>query len=466
MCYDRVGCFSNASPFFSHQRPLNLLPQSPDSVHTKFRLFTRESRTHYTALDARHPDHFSSLWPNYKGSRPTKIICHGFLDNVDINDWMNVMKDELLTNSDFNVIIVDWSGGNFAPYTQATGNTRLVGAQIWDLIKTIMDATKQPAADFHIIGHSLGAHIAGYAGERTPGLGRITGMDPAGPYFEDTDPAVRLDITDAVFVDNIHSDAKPILQLGLGMKQAIGHADYYPNMGYDQPGCENGPVTQVLENGIVGGSQEYVACNHLRSWKFFTESINSQCPFMAYPCNKEDDFADGTCQHCTPSTCGRMGFYANQTVPTTPTKYFLTTGDHAPFCQYHVQLIVHLTSHHTAERGTMKVMLYGDKGSSGWMTLNEDPKEFHPGDVHRFTIGLTSDIGHVKSVEFGWHHMSDVTNPFKWNVLGLRHPTLKLDQLDVNQLETGSQKKLCVGQGQIKEVETDDTLTFHSVCPE
>jgi predicted alpha/beta hydrolase len=27
----------------------------------------------------------------------------------------------------------------------------------------------------HIIGHSLGAHIAGYAGDRTPNLGRITG---------------------------------------------------------------------------------------------------------------------------------------------------------------------------------------------------------------------------------------------------------------------------------------------------
>jgi len=31
--------------------------------------------------------------------------------------------------------------------------------------------------DIHVIGHSLGAHIAGYAGARTRNLGRITGKN-------------------------------------------------------------------------------------------------------------------------------------------------------------------------------------------------------------------------------------------------------------------------------------------------
>ena len=48
------------------------------------------------------------------------------------------MKDAFLLNDDVNVIITDWSGGNLPPYVQATANTRVVGAQIADLINTII----------------------------------------------------------------------------------------------------------------------------------------------------------------------------------------------------------------------------------------------------------------------------------------------------------------------------------------
>lgn len=68
--------------------------------------------------------------------------------------------------------------------------------------------------DVHIIGHSLGAHTAGYAGERIEGLGRITGLDPAEPYFQGMPGKVRLDTTDAKLVDVIHTDGTSIFLLG------------------------------------------------------------------------------------------------------------------------------------------------------------------------------------------------------------------------------------------------------------
>ena len=43
------------------------------------------------------------------------------------------------------------------------------------------------------------------------------GLDPAEPYFQYTDPAVRLDPTDATFVDVLHTDGESILALGIAL---------------------------------------------------------------------------------------------------------------------------------------------------------------------------------------------------------------------------------------------------------
>lgn len=64
----------------------------------------------------------------------------------------------------------------------------------------------------HLIGHSLGSHIAGFAGKTYLTLmksrvGRISSLDPAGPCFSNVDPQLRLSKEDADFVDVIHTDA-------------------------------------------------------------------------------------------------------------------------------------------------------------------------------------------------------------------------------------------------------------------
>lgn len=64
-------------------------------------------------------------------------------------------------------------------------------------------------------------------------------MDPAQPLFENLDKAVRIDTSDADFVDVIHSNAKPTIPfIGFGMMRPVGHVDFYMNGGADQPGCE------------------------------------------------------------------------------------------------------------------------------------------------------------------------------------------------------------------------------------
>lgn len=62
------------------------------------------------------------------------------------------------------------------------------------------------------MGHSLGSHIAGFAGKTVLSetgyrVGRISGLDPAGPCFEDMDTSHRLSKNDADYVDVIHTDS-------------------------------------------------------------------------------------------------------------------------------------------------------------------------------------------------------------------------------------------------------------------
>ena len=128
------------------------------------------------------------------------------------------MCNALLDHDDMNVLSVDWGGGSLPLYSQAAANTRLVGLEVARLVNKLIAEHSVAAENVHIIGHSLGSHIAGYAGERIPGLGRISGLDPAEPLFQGMPHFVRLDPTDALFVDVIHTDAKSIIYGGKYVK--------------------------------------------------------------------------------------------------------------------------------------------------------------------------------------------------------------------------------------------------------
>lgn len=76
--------------------------------------------------------------------------------------------------------------------------------------------------DIHLVGHSLGSQIAGFAGKTFKILtghqvGRITGLDPAGPCFSHIDDDLRLKPSDAVYVDVIHSNGGVY-----GLKDPVG----------------------------------------------------------------------------------------------------------------------------------------------------------------------------------------------------------------------------------------------------
>lgn len=124
------------------------------------------------------------------------------------------------------------------------------------LIENLCQTYNTTANSFHILGHALGAHIAGYAGKHLNGtLKHITGLDPAGPYFEGLNQtAARLWPTDAAFVEAIHTDTLHINdKKGFGMEEPCADVDIYPNGGRAQPGCNLESFFSIWVEGLLNG---------------------------------------------------------------------------------------------------------------------------------------------------------------------------------------------------------------------
>lgn len=299
--------------------------------------------------------------------------------------------------------------------------------------------------DVHLIGHSLGAHTAGYAGEKMGGsIGRITGLDPAEPYFQGMPNHLRLDYTDAKLVDVIHTDGKSIFFLGLpgyGMSQPCGHLDFYPNNGKEQPGCTDLSETTpslpltLIKEGLEEASRVLVACNHVRAIKLFIESINSKCQYVAHECSSYASFLRGECFSCKSNnslSCGIMGYHADispaligrqaigqDLLSLLGSKFFFTTGKEDPYCRKHYRITINLAQPSSAEswvQGFMKVTFHAENGiirdvdltPSGYMKLEH-------GSTVRMVVahpaGTSTSLGKIRRVELSWTYDMDVLQP-------------------------------------------------------
>ncbi|XP_046550830.1 pancreatic triacylglycerol lipase-like [Haliotis rubra] len=455
--------FRHRPAVFSLHRPLNFLPESPDHIKVTFMLYTKRNPQKEQILSSNSSASVTSS--NFDPTKPTKMAIHGYYDNGQ-KAWLHELKDEYLKTHDVNVFIVDWGGGSKTLYTQATANTRLVGAIVAQFITHLKTVGHAKPEDFHLIGHSLGAHTAGYAGERIQYIGRITGLDPAEPYFQDTDVTVRLDPTDALFVDIIHTNGESILKLGLGMKQPCGHVDYYPNGGLTQPGCDTkNAVADVKIEGLPGGVHQFFACSHIRSHALFIESINSKCPFEAYKCNSYDDFSAGKCIPCSGGGCGYMGYHGDRVKPNngqTLVKYFLKTGLHAPYCRFHYQIQITFGAPQGSreERGDLYATLTG----STYRKFSTDGHiDLTPGKSYTFVVTTPQEIGQMTKFNFRWEENAHWYKPVDWNPLNFRHPTLFISKVKVVEGENTQQFQFC-GSNVAVENKSSKQLSASSTC--
>lgn len=187
----------------------------------RLHVFTSEDQHKTFEIKYNHKvGRFSQICPRFR--KPlTKFIMHGFAEKWNMSnrwDWVADMTYELLKTPEASklcIVVVDWkelaNGGSeiLSNYWRAISNMQIMG----DLVTEFFRGNKIDEANMHCIGFSLGAHACGvfnkiYFNKLKVKPGRITGLDPAGPFFSDRSIEEKLAISDAVFVDVIHTSAK------------------------------------------------------------------------------------------------------------------------------------------------------------------------------------------------------------------------------------------------------------------
>ena len=217
--YPIYGIFTNSSPYSDPvYRPTALLPLNPSIINTRFYLYTRKNPNNPTQITA------SSQISNFIQNGKIVFYIHGFNTNSSTS-LVTEFKNAVLGNEDTNFVAVDWTGGSFGVYEQGIANVQIVGIDVALMINSFVDKNLVQPAGVHVIGHSLGAQAASFTGKRVNSkIGRITGLDPAGRQFDGMSTEIRLDSSDAAFVDVIHSNAG-----GAGIVAARGHVDFWPS---------------------------------------------------------------------------------------------------------------------------------------------------------------------------------------------------------------------------------------------
>ncbi|XP_014343729.1 pancreatic triacylglycerol lipase-like [Latimeria chalumnae] len=449
VCYVRLGCFTDDFPWAGTvERPIAKLPWNPEKINTRFLLYSKQNPSNYQEITARNPSTISGS--NFSTNRKTRFIIHGFIDQGE-EAWLSDMCKLFFQVEDVNCICVDWSAGSRCPYSQAVHNIRVVGAEMAYIIDILQTNFSYPPSNIHIIGHSLGAHAAAEAGRRKRGISRITGLDPAEPFFQSTPIEVRLNPTDAVFVDVIHTDAAPIIpNFGFGMMQAVGHIDFYPNGGEYMPGCQKNAISQIVDiDGIWEGTRDFVACNHLRAYKYYSDSITAKDGFIGYQCSTYESFKSGDCLPCPRGSCPLMGHYADSyRVPlgTVNQKFYLNTGDARPFARWRYKVSVKITGNR-ATHGFINISLFGNNGNTKQHQIVK--ANLKPGNTYTNYIDVEVNVREMIKVKFLWDNSQ--INPF--------FPKLGAENVTVERQKDGQVFTFC-GSGTVGE----EVLQTLNVC--
>ncbi|XP_041695627.1 lipoprotein lipase [Coregonus clupeaformis] len=357
----------------------------------------------------------------FNSTSKTFLVIHGWTVSGLFESWVAKLVSALYKREqEANVIVVDWLYTAQNHYTVAAQNTKMVGEEIARFIDWLEEATNIPLENLHLIGYSLGAHVAGFAGSHASNkVGRITGLDPAGPDFEGEHAHRRLSPDDAHFVDVLHTFTRGSLGFSIGIQQPIGHVDIYPNGGSFQPGCNLQGTLETISKFGLFAINDVPRCSHERSIHLFIDSlVNEQEASMVYRCGSNDMFDRGMCLSCRKNHCNTVGYDISKVRKTRSIKMYTKTRASMPFRVYHYQVKIHFSSkvNRSEMEPSLTVSLIGTKGEVEDLKLTLKEK-ITTNKTHSFLLVAEKDIGDLLMVKFKWEESTSWSASFMLNMV-------------------------------------------------
>ncbi|XP_008334323.1 endothelial lipase [Cynoglossus semilaevis] len=407
---------------------------------------------------------------SFNATAKTIFIIHGWTMSGMFENWMHKLVSAVMQReNEANVVVVDWLSRSQQLYPDAVNHTLGVGLDIANMLNWLQEELQLPLQNVHLIGYSLGAHVAGYAGTHVQGtVGRITGLDPAGPMFEGVEEEKRLSPDDADFVDVLHTYTREALGVSIGIQQPIGDIDIYPNGGDIQPGCA---LADVLS--LTGNFMDVLKCEHERSVHLFVDSLmNKDHMSFAYQCTGPDRFKKGICLSCRKNRCNNIGYNARKMRKRRNTKMYLKTRADTPFGGYHYQMKMHVFNRKHSDHADpiFNVKLYGANNDTTNLLVDVQDGKIGLNLTNTFLVFTEDDIGDLLKIRLVWEGEADSLGSF-WKYFKSSlwsqktKPILAVRRIRVKAGETQKKFAFCAEDLSKIEISPGESKTFVK-CPD
>ena len=279
---------------------------TPDIHKMQFQLRADCERLSFPLLEA------DTMWrsPKFDVKKKVVILATGWTTTVNDTDTIDEFAKAYKCRGDVNFVALDAASFVDTLYTWSAFNTQAIGEAVAKGLKELTEIV--PVENIHLIGHSLGAHIVGYAGRSfqymtNQSIPRITALDPAKPCFNEGEELSGIQRGDADFIDVVHSNPGV-----LGRRDPSGDVDFYP-----------GGLTP-LPPGCIS-----VSCAHALAWQYYAESVypGNENNFMGVRCGSLSKLRQNAC----PGKAYPMGYAVPNNIKG---NYFLEVNSEEPFGKF------------------------------------------------------------------------------------------------------------------------------------